>query len=74
MTTATTLTMKIAGDTFVEAKATTPMHPVYGSCSQCAFGQRPRQCLEAVKNGPAIFGGDCEQRDVIYVRAEGQRA
>lgn len=65
--------LMIQGEEWAEAKPTTPFHPVYGACAQCAFGQQPRMCVEAIQAAPAAFGGDCDDRDVVYMRAEVSR-
>lgn len=64
-----TPTLRINGEPYAEAKPTKPDHPIYGTCAQCAFGLFPKMCIQAVKNAPSVFGGDCETRDVVYVRA-----
>lgn len=42
-----------------------------GSCSGCAFfgGDNDQLCQTARRAGLSTFGGDCGQRDVIYLKA-----
>lgn len=52
---------------YVEMK---PSRTVPTDCEQCAFHNDSVGCFMALMgNAAAAFGGDCEQRDVIYVVA-----
>jgi hypothetical protein len=55
--------MKINGIRFVEADPTRPDYP----CDGCAFSSDPKGCSVAVHLSPQAFGGNCDDRNVIYV-------
>jgi hypothetical protein len=61
--------MIISGVEYVEAKPKPMMDRFSGVCEQCAFGVGVGNCAKAIESSPGIFGGDCQQRDVIYVPA-----
>ena len=57
------------GKRFVEAKQHGNAPPNY-ACDGCAFIRKPRYCDSAIEyKAKAAFGGDCDERDVIYVEA-----
>lgn len=57
------------GIRFVEAKATGNVPPNY-ACEGCYFVDYPALCAKAIDgDARAVFGGDCDERDVIYVEA-----
>ncbi len=57
------------GRRFVEAKPHGNTPPNY-ACDGCAFIRKPRYCDSAIEyKAKAAFGGDCDERDVIYVEA-----
>ena len=43
-----------------------------GACLQCAFNRDAVGCWTAIGEGKAeeAFGGDCAQRNVVYVHAQ----
>ena len=54
---------------FVEAKSHGKTPPNY-ACDGCSFVSRPTLCAMAIEGAAkAAFGGDCDERDVIYVEA-----
>ena len=55
--------MRIDGKVYREAK---PVQSMHGACNQCAFATEAKSCHKAIAVSPIIFGGDCENRDVIY--------
>ena len=62
----TTPTLFIDGENYVESKQGTTAER--SNCIGCIFGQHLGHCNMALSESPAIFGGDCMQRDVIYVK------
>ena len=38
-------------------------------CDRCAFGGELAKCGIAIGTTPTLFGGDCIERDVIYIPA-----
>lgn len=54
-------TMVIDGVEYVEA-------PETSWCSGCAFKGEEDSCFGAEKKSISIFGDDCRQRSVIYIR------
>lgn len=69
------VTMLINGVPYVERKPRDPVHPHLGACIQCAFFRDTVGCQMAVcEKAREAFGGDCEQRDVVYMYAEGRGA
>ena len=62
--TLTTPLMRIDGKAYKEAK---PVQSMQSDCNQCAFARdRPRCGAASDGAAKAVFGGDCEVRDVIY--------
>ncbi len=60
-------TMTVLGVEYVEAKP----QDAPEVCSQCAFGQLGTlgHCAMVIDHlSKPAFGGDCQQRDVIYLR------
>jgi hypothetical protein len=56
---------------YIESKPREPVHPTLGACMQSAFLKDAVGCHMAIEGkAAAAFGGDCMQRDVIYVHAE----
>jgi hypothetical protein len=55
--------MKINGVLFFEADPHSPDCP----CEGCAFSSDPKGCSMAVHLSLQAFGGDCDDRNVIYV-------
>ena len=67
----TTPTMTIDGVEYVEAAPQETGPDWDNVCSQCALGQPGMlaQCADALHGAAdAAFGGDCAERDVIYIR------
>jgi hypothetical protein len=63
-------TIRINGAEYVEAKADEKKAELTGEvCSQCAFGVPGGLpgCAIAIETSPEVFGGDCAERDVIYL-------
>jgi hypothetical protein len=61
--------MRLQGVGYVEAQAPDPGYHPDGVCFFCAL-LRKDACASAVHGAAAeVFGGDCQKRDVIYVRA-----
>ena len=57
------------GMRFVEAKPIGNAPPNF-ACEGCAFVNHPVLCAKAIDGAAkAAFGGDCDERDVIYVAA-----
>ena len=57
------------GMRFVEAKPIGNAPPNY-ACEGCAFVAHPVLCAKAIDGAAkSAFGGDCAERDVIYVEA-----
>jgi len=73
----TTPTMTINGVEYVEA-TTQQTGPDWDNvCSQCALGQPGMLavCRVAILgNAKSAFGGDCQARDVIYLRKDSPAA
>ena len=63
----TTPTLFIDGEHYVEAKPSN-VELLGGYCEECAFGQNLGHCGIAVTDSRRVFGGDCVQRDVIYIK------
>lgn len=56
--------MRIDGRAYREAK---PVQSLYPDCEQCAFSRTSKHCGVAFDGAAKeAFGGDCEDRDVIY--------
>lgn len=57
------------GKRFIEAPPHGNVAPRF-ACEGCAFYMKPKYCGSAI-DGKAreAFGGDCDERDVIYVEA-----
>lgn len=70
--TSPTLVMTINDVQYVESTACPRVAgSKLGACLQCAFFRDSVGCLMACDDAaPRAFGGDCVQRDVIYVYAE----
>lgn len=65
--------MIIDGIEYVEAKPKQTGPDSVEVCSQCALGQPGMLavCRRAIDGASeAAFGGDCQRRDVIYLRRE----
>lgn len=56
------ITMEIGGLLFVEAKP--PKRGIV--CEKCVFDGAPVRCGLAIEASPAVFGGNCQDRDVMY--------
>lgn len=57
--------MRIDGKAYREAKAVQSKNP--SLCVQCAFNKDMRRCSASIDGAAKnIFGGDCDDRDVIY--------
>jgi hypothetical protein len=59
-------TILIRGEEYVEVKPQPLPSGVFEVCLQCAFHQSASRCWEAVDKSPEVFGGDCDERDVVY--------
>jgi hypothetical protein len=56
---------------YIESKPGEPVHPTLGACMQCAFLKDAVGCYMAAEGAAKVaFGGDCMERDVIYVHSE----
>lgn len=69
--------MTINGIEYVEAKPEETGPDWDNVCSQCALGQPGMlgQCADALNGSAEVaFGGDCEARDVIYLRKDSPAA
>jgi hypothetical protein len=62
--------IEVSGEKYREAAYKQPIAPDRegGICAQCAFFSDMAQCGFVIDSSPAVFGGDCAERDVIYVR------
>lgn len=60
-------TIEILGVTYAEAKPKKSRDPMEGVCGACAFWGNAPGCGEAINRSRDVFGGDCMERDVIYV-------
>jgi hypothetical protein len=63
-------TIRIHVDEYVEAKPRPTIDKFSGVCEQCSFGVSTARCVEAIRRTPDVFGGDCMERDVIYLPKE----
>ncbi len=64
-----TPTMTINGVLYIE-QATPLSLVVFNACSGCVFDSKPKLCGIAIDGAAKeAFGGDCQQRDVIYAEA-----
>lgn len=62
-------TITIAGVVYVEARPGTTAER--NNCMGCAFrAEDDRRCGMALSRTPKEFGGDCVERDVVYVPKE----
>lgn len=55
--------MRIDGKAYKEAK---PVQSMQSACNQCAFATDTQRCAKAIAISLIAFGGDCEDRGVIY--------
>lgn len=72
-----TPTMTINGVEYVEAQPEETGPDWDNVCSQCALGQRGMRtiCYAAIcGSARAAFGGDCQDRNVIYLRKDSPAA
>lgn len=51
-------------------KEAPPVSEGENECNGCAFRDRLLSCGNAFETAPAVFGGDCMDRNVIYIRVE----
>jgi hypothetical protein len=56
-------TMTIDGVEYEEAD------DLNGNCSGCAFDGKKASCFDACTSARGAFGGQCGQRDVVYIKA-----
>lgn len=62
--------MRLAKIDYVEKSAKGLPDGRYGLCSHCALLGTEEGCADAIDGAAeAAFGGDCETRNVVYVRA-----
>jgi|GEM_PF-6014600 hypothetical protein len=63
-----TPTMTVMGIAYIEDKPKKTRDPMSGVCGQCALYANTPACSFAIEHSPSMFGGDCMERDVIYVK------
>lgn len=61
--------MMIDGIAYREEPEPRNLGPYETACTHCAFGEDTGQCWAAIDASCDVFGGDCVQRKVVYVRA-----